>query len=231
MELAPERYIGHIRAEAGTLACPDWNVYDLVAHTSAVHRWAAEMIRNRATQRLSRKDMPAAPVGQAVIDWFEEGVERLLVALQEAGPDAPVWNWAAEPTAAFWFRRQAQETAVHRWDTQSAAGSPTGLDSRLALDGIDELFTLWLPDMKAGDHGPGLGGSLHVHATDGQGEWTLRDRGPSVSVEVGHGKGDAAIRGTASDLLLFLWGRPVEESIEIFGNSEIPRRWHRQMRL
>ena len=36
-----------------------------------------------------------------------------------------------------------------------------------------------------------------------------------------HAKGDVAARGTASDLLLFLWGRVPATALEVFGDAEL----------
>jgi hypothetical protein len=45
-----------------------------------------------------------------------------------------------------------------------------------------------------------------------------------VELERGHAKGDAAATGTASDLLLFLWGRATDDRLETFGDpSLLPR--------
>ena len=245
MTLAPESYLDHIRSEAQAMStaarsghldarvpgCPDWTVHDLVAHTSGVHRWAAEMVRTRASRPVSRREMPAAPDGTAVIDWFDQGAAELVAALEEAGPDAEVWNWSSDPRSFFWFRRQAQETAVHRWDTESAAGRAEPIPSALAIDGIEELLSLWLPGLAAGQDGTGLGGSFHLHATDDNGEWTIQSTGGAVTIESGHGKADAAIRAPSSDLLLFLWGRPVESTVELFGDEAIPARWRDQVRI
>ncbi|MHB1445917.1 MAG: maleylpyruvate isomerase family mycothiol-dependent enzyme [Acidimicrobiales bacterium] len=245
MTLSSDRYIDHIRSESTAMfvaaraveldarvpGCPDWSVYDLVAHTSGVHRWAAEMVRTRASRPVSRREMPPAPEGAAVIDWFEEGAAELVAALEEAGPDVDVWNWSSDTRSLFWFRRQAQETAVHRWDTESAKGGPRPIPAALAIDGIDELLSLWVPGLAAGQDGTGLGGSFHLHATDDNGEWTILSKGGAVTIESGHGKADAAIRAPASDLLLFLWGRPVEAAVELFGDESIPTRWREQVRI
>ncbi len=245
MTPSPEDYLDHIRAEAKAMAaaaragdlearvpgCPEWSVYDLVAHTSGVHRWATEMVRTRASRPVSRRDMPPAPEGAAVIDWFAQGATELASALEETGPEAEVWNWSTDTRSAFWFRRQAQETAVHRWDTQSAQGGGEPIPAALAIDGIEELLSLWLPGLAAGQEGTGLGGSLHLHATDENGEWTIHSTGGAVSVQTGHGKADAAIRAPASDLLLYLWGRPVDGAVEVFGDGAIPSRWRQQVRI
>jgi hypothetical protein len=40
-----------------------------------------------------------------------------------------------------------------------------------------------------------------------------------------HARGDAAVRGTASDLLLYLWGRPVEDRVDVLGNPAAVERF------
>src|SRR3712207_7465665 len=49
-----------------------------------------------------------------------------------ADPAAPTWSFTTDRTAGFWVRRQALETAVHRWDAQHAAGEPERIDPALA---------------------------------------------------------------------------------------------------
>ncbi|MBA2426546.1 MAG: hypothetical protein H0V60_05605, partial [Actinobacteria bacterium] len=46
-----------------------------------------------------------------------------------------------------------------------------------------------------------------------------------VEVSSGHAKGEAAARGTASDLLLLLWRRLPGSEIETFGNRELLERF------
>ena len=47
---------------------------------------------------------------------------------------------------------------------------------------------------------------MHVHSTDADGEWLVDfDNGLAVTRE--HAKGDVAVRGPASDLMLVLYGR------------------------
>jgi hypothetical protein len=50
-----------------------------------------------------------------------------------------------------------------------------------------------------------------------------RDGAYAVSRE--HAKGDVAARGSASDLLLFLWGRVSAERLEVFGDAELLARF------
>jgi uncharacterized protein (TIGR03083 family) len=210
-------------------SCPDWDLARLRAHLVRIHAWVELTVRTRATGRLDRRSMevPAST---------EETLDRLLATLRETPSDAPVWNWTiAQPhRAAFWARRMAQETAVHRWDAEVAAGAgavrPIG--PLLAADGIDEFLDAFLPLAVSLVPEQALPGTLHLHATDGDGEWLVTYSGGQVGLRREHGKGDAALRGTASDLLLWMWGRPVTEgALEPFGDEAVLTYWREHVRF
>ena len=238
-------YLEHLRRDGSALAdaaardigadvpgCPEWDVAALVGHTSLIHRWVTRILETRAQERAGRRDIGPAPEGPAVEAWYREGLAGLIGAFEGIGPDDQVWNWVTGVSPpAFWFRRMAQETAVHRWDAQSATGSVDPIDAQLAVDGIAEMLGCFLPLLGSSESG-GLGGSIHVHATDSDGEWTVRDAdGGGFVVEDGHAKGDAAVRGPASDLLLALWGRPTIDALEVFGDDGLVRRWRELVRF
>jgi predicted lipid carrier protein YhbT len=77
----------------------------------------------------------------------------------------------------------------------------------LAADGVGELLEVFLAPHSEGEPVGGRGESLHLHATDTEGEWRLRLLPAGVEVGQGHDQADAEVAGGASDLLLFLWGR------------------------
>ena len=88
----------------------------------------------------------------------------------------------------------AQETTVHRVDAEQAVGLPVApIPPALAVDGIDEIFTVFVPAIAAG-RSPGDGRTVHLHATDAEGEWLVRSDPGYVVVESGHAEGDAAVR-------------------------------------
>jgi hypothetical protein len=118
-----------------------------------------------------------------------------------------------------------QEHAIHRYDAELAINDPQPTPIDLAIDGINEYFIMTNVRVLPKKPDFALGGTLHLHTTDSpDGEWMIEQTDRALTVTHGHGKGDAAIRGTASDLLLGLWGRKnltATEDFEHFGNPEI----------
>ncbi len=210
--------------DARVPSCPLWTVADLLGHLGRIHRWVAALLNDRATDRGAHWSESAPPPDHELFDWFASGVPVLADALDAAGPDAPVWTWTNDHSAAFWARRQAVETAVHRVDAQLATGGFEPVDARLAVDGIDELFDL-LPFWPSAGRVRGNGESLHFHCTDTDGEWLVRLQPDHVDVAREHAKGDVAARGTASDLLLFLYGRIEPDRLDVFGDAASLARW------
>ncbi len=215
-------------------ACPGWDMTQLLNHLGRVHRWAAAAVESQAAEPLP---FPPRP-DEVTVEWFAEGADHLADVLERAAddPTAPAWNFlgVVPPDASFWIRRQAIETAIHRWDAEGATGTPAPIDVAVALAGIEEALTLHAPRAAAAglDAATGLGGSLHFHTTDSdRGEWIVRFDGGRLSVERGHAKGDAAARGTASDLLLFLWGRADTAALEVFGDAAVLDRWRQGVTL
>jgi uncharacterized protein (TIGR03083 family) len=206
--------------------CPGWDMTTLVSHIGIIHRWAEATVRTRATERLSRRELPAPPTeAEAVISWYGEGLTALTSALRQIDPDLTVWNWRpdGDRRARFWHRRMANETAIHRWDTQAAADDTTPLDAALAVDGIDEFLELFLARRLREQPVAALNGSLHLHATDVAGEWWIALEPDGLQRRHEHAKADTAIRGPASELLLWLWNRRPSDSPELqtFGSPVI----------
>jgi hypothetical protein len=61
---------------------------------------------------------------------------------------------------------------------------------------------------------------VHIHCTDTSGEWLVHADG---RVEPIHAKGDAAIRGTASDILLGLYDRIPLGDLDLIGDTSLVR--------
>lgn len=208
--------------EAEVRSCPGWDVAKLIRHTGRVHRWATEHVAGVAEPSAG----PRPPEGEALLGWYRESLDGLLAELDRHDPSEPVSTFAGPGDVAFWFRRQAHEVAVHRWDAEDAVtpGGATAFGPELAADGIDEWFDLWIhrATVVKGDGVPAAlaGASLHVHCTDTAGEWIVRLTADGPEVERAHAKGDAALRGGASDLLLALWHRVPLASVDVVGDAD-----------
>jgi uncharacterized protein (TIGR03083 family) len=158
-------------------------------------------------------------------------MDALVTTLARADPALPAWTFSAsDRTVAFWVRRRAQETTVHRFDAETAAGTPTPIDAALAVDGIDEFLTAFLPRF-AGNL-DWFDGTVHLHCTDTdtEGEWLVARRDGDLVVTSEHAKGDVAARGSASDLLLFLWGRVPAADLELFGDADLLERFRQAIK-
>jgi hypothetical protein len=107
----------------------------------------------------------------------------------------------------------AQETAEHAWDALAAVGKEEPIERELAVDGIDEYLEFFLPAEPPKDLG-----SIHLHTTDGPGEWLIKPGAAGWTITRQHAKGAAAVRATASDLLL-LWRHRGTEVAQVFGEG------------
>lgn len=228
-----EAYLGAIRREAAALvaaaeaagpdaavpSCPEWTVADLLTHVGQVQRWQAGLVARRVTEaELGFEDPPTERTQLPA--WVRESTERALDAFATTPADTPMWTFLGPGTAAFWSRRLAHELAMHRVDAELAAGRAVAVDPDLARDGIDELLEIVVTGYRR-DRFTGAGETVHLHCTDGDGEWlvTLDAGGPRL--ERAHAKGDVAARGPASDLLLVLRRRADPEAIEVFGDRAL----------
>jgi len=209
---------------ASVPSCPDWTVADLLGHIGTVQRWAAGIVERRATEREYPADvgLPADP--SALAEWVRVGSAHLVEVCAATPPDAALWTFPGPGQARFWFRRQAQEVALHRIDAELATGTFTALDAEVARDGIDEFFDV-VVEFRLRERMTGDGESVHLHRTDGEGEWLVRLTPDGPEVERAHAKGDVAARGTASDLLLAVRGRVDFSALEVFGDPAVLERF------
>ena len=219
--LTTERYLEVFDAEVEGLlgadvdlgtdvpGCPGWVVRDLLSHVIGVYR-----------HKIAALDLGAAPEapegGWGTFDADDDPralLRETHAALRgrlEVDASTPAWSWwPPEQTVGFWQRRMAHETAVHRWDVDSAAvgvaASPPIL-TEVAVDGIDEILG-WMawPWDDAQDEADG---QQVVVSTD-EVSWTLTIEPTRIGLEAGASDDAVAlIAGEPSTLLLHLWGRP-----------------------
>jgi uncharacterized protein (TIGR03083 family) len=216
--------------------CPGWTLTQLLRHVGRGDRWAAEIVRERLDHFLDPRSVeggkpPPDPAG--AISWLHGGAQRLVDAVELSGAETPVWTFLGTRPATWWIRRRLHETAVHRADAAIATGSEFTLDADIAADGITE----WLERVaiQAGSNGAPLpledGNTLHLHATDpglgDAGEWTISVDEGAITWSHAHGKGSAALRGGATELLLAILRRvPVADTgIELFGDDAVWQNW------
>lgn len=208
---------------APVVSCPGWSVADLLWHLAEVHHFWRTIVGDQR-DTWEGYVQPTRPADADLASFYRAGLADLLVVLSAVDPLQPNWTWSNDHSAGFVVRRMAQETAVHNWDAQRAAGRETSIDAVLASDGIDEFLTHMLGD--GTPDAPSVGGSVHVHCTDVAGEWTLQpapDGGFVVARE--HAKGDAAIRGGAGDILLVLWRRRDLATVDVIGDAAVAARF------
>ena len=211
--------------DATVPSCPRWSLQKLVGHLGWVYNWVSEHIEQRSATMLNRDDVPRPPQGEAVVDWYGEAHGRVLDALRDIDPAEEVWGFAGINTGAFWHQRMAHESLIHRWDAENTVGEPGGLDSELAADGVDELIDVILPFQVGIAIDPLPEGSLHLHRTDGEGEWLCRIHRGRLEAERNHARGDVAVRGTGEQLDLVLWRRIDPGDVEVFGDVDVLAAW------
>ena len=116
-------------------------------------------------------------------------------------------------------------TAIGRVTPEASTGTPKPFDGDLAADGIAELYEVVMPFNLARREVTLPTSSLHLHRSDGEGEWMIKGVDGAISVTREHGKGDAAVRGPASDLFVFAWHRAMPDTLQIFGDDAVARAW------
>jgi uncharacterized protein (TIGR03083 family) len=203
-------------------ACPGWTVADLLWHLTEVHDFWRTMV---SEQRSSWEgyEQPPRPIDEGLAGMYRRGRVEVLKTLAEADPAMAMWTWSNDKSAGFVIRRMAQETAVHLWDATDAAGLENPLDPALSSDGIDEFLTHFTGDVAEG--AASVAGSVHLHCGDVAGEWTVREGDDGFVVAREHSKGDCAIRGPASDILLALWRRVPLSTCDVVGDADVGERF------
>jgi uncharacterized protein (TIGR03083 family) len=222
-------------------SCPGWNLGELAWHLGGVWNLWARIVAEGITtlEGVQAVGTPRRPADDLLLDWVTSAHTALYSALARASDDTEVWTWTGSNQPEAWVeRRMTQETAVHRWDASNAVGVPYDIPVAVAADGIDEFLT-WFAARRVAEGAAPVGGSVHLHCTDtgtsvaegsddrsaAGGEWLvsrLDESGIAFTRE--HAKGDAAVRGRASDLLLWLWRRDARP-VEIIGDTAVAERF------
>jgi uncharacterized protein (TIGR03083 family) len=200
--------------------CPEWTVRELARHTGRVHRWAASYARGARPDVMTADEEEhawgAMPEDAALVDWFRDGHAGLVDALATAPGDLACWSFLPAPSPlAFWARRQAHETTIHRVDAELAGAGHTAVPAEFAVDGLDELLLCFFsrPRNRLRFDDPK---TLAIVATDAGASWLVRIGPEGASAQRRDGgppDADATVAGPASALYLGLWNRgPLAEA-------------------
>jgi uncharacterized protein (TIGR03083 family) len=209
--------------DAAVEHCPDWTVRDVVTHVGGVHRWAAEIVGEALLDldEVTAEAVGTGPADSDLLGWFVEGHAALVSTLRAAPLDLQCFSFLAAPSPlAFWARRQALETAVHRVDVESPSGRIGLIDQSLALDGIDELLVGFGARRRTFE--PGL---IRLEPAGGS-PWDVMlgaDGLTAVPSASDARPADVTVAGAASDVYLWLWNRPA--AISISGDTAIADQW------
>ncbi|OKI04871.1 hypothetical protein A6A06_09185 [Streptomyces sp. CB02923] len=236
------RDVDHLRSPVPS--CPGWNVGRLLRHLGGAHRWAEEVVRTAAEAPPPDghfRDLPPyADEDPAVLDgWLGEGAALLAETLRTAGPGAEAWVPFPRlgPAAAFFARRMANETVIHRADAFLAVGASFTVGAVTAADCLDEWLELGSqPQMF--DFRPelrellGPGRTLRFQATGAApgavADWLVDLTGEAITWRRAPGEEAAVtVRGPLTDLLLVVYRRLPARSpgIEIDGDAGLLDFW------
>ncbi|MFG2602239.1 maleylpyruvate isomerase family mycothiol-dependent enzyme [Streptomyces sp. NPDC048514] len=226
------RLLAAAAAEAGPDAkvptCPEWQVRDLLRHTGAVHRWAAALVADAHTTPRPIVDPPDLD-GAELVAWYRDSHRLLVDTLAGAPAEVECWTFLPAPSPsplAFWTRRQAHETTVHRYDAEAACGAAASpIAPGFAADGIDELLRGFHARSRSRvrSEEPRV---LRVRAVDAGADavWTVRiTSGPPVTVRDAAGEAEAELSGCADQLYLALWNRAPVPSVT--GDRSLAELW------
>jgi len=190
-------------------ASPGMRLGEVVRHVGSVYRMVVSWLR--AGDRPVR--WQRAPVdGQTLEDYLRVGLREIVGELAAHDPEegCPTW-WPQHQRYGFWYRRLAHETTIHRFDVQYAAtGGATvgGIAPEIALDGIDELLSLWFT------HRLGVLGVVNarpgvVAVEAGEWRWLAKVTATGTGAwRVGNTEpADVTVRSDPVGTYLWLWGR------------------------
>lgn len=177
--VAAERFavaVASTPMDAPVPSCPGWTAYDLVCHLGNVHAWAATIVET-CRQAAKQNDEPHSRKPKVVAEWYAGKAEDLYEVLRTADPEAPCWNFAfGAGFADFWLRRQMHETTIHTVDLLGCTGGTAQIAPEVAVDGVDEVLTVFLARMHDRGHPAQLSAPVCLVTRDVRRSWTVSPR-------------------------------------------------------
>ncbi|GHH54530.1 maleylpyruvate isomerase family mycothiol-dependent enzyme [Lentzea cavernae] len=199
--------------------CPEWTLADLAQHIGDGRRtWAATVAAGPANAKAAVEDVPMPEQRDELLTWLEDATAELLAALEAAGPDQGCWVWwtGSPPNAGAVARHQLQQLAVHTYDAQITIGAAEPLPEDIALDGVDEFLQTCVTTTSPWPHEPA---TIAYHATEGRSWWLGFDEDGARIVSRTTPTAEAT--ATASDLVLFMYGRRDLGDVESQGDPRV----------
>lgn len=187
---------------------PGMRLGEVVRHVGSVYRMVVSWLRHGERPTRWQRE-PARD--QTVVDYLRAGLLEIVDELDRHDPldGAPTW-WPEHQNYGFWCRRLAHETTVHRVDVQLTGAKLLigDIAQDVALDGIDELMSLWfthrLGVLGVSEVTPGT-----VAVNAGGRRWITRvsTTGTSAWRADADEQADATVALDAAGMYMWLWGR------------------------
>jgi hypothetical protein len=209
--------------------CPGWTMGDLVFHVAEVYLHKVTVMR---TGEWPEQWPPPGAEHEAPLPLLGRGYGQLIAEFGARQPTDAVPTWYdPDETVAFWIRRMAQETVIHRIDAEQAAGLPvTVVPDDLAVDGVDEVLkrflgygsVAWTDEFAQvkGGHLARDGGADTITVLAGQTAWTVRPSPGEVVIDDGASDDSRVVIQAAPDpMLRWLWGRAGDEAVRLTGEQ------------
>lgn len=220
--------------------CPGWNMRDLVRHLSEIHMWAAAhvakphfkpWIDDLAELKAFWPELAVFwPEDDELLEQYTATNQNLVDSLEAAPPDLETFTFLEAPSPlAMWARRQAHETAVHRFDAEHTAGIPSEFAPVFAADGIDELLAAFAPRKRSLPITTAK--TMQVAAVDTGDHWFVVLGPAGIDTSRTERPADVTVRGNASDLYLLLWNRTDDAAVVVTGEHEVLDVWHGNHRV
>jgi uncharacterized protein (TIGR03083 family) len=159
--------------------------------------------------------------------WFGDAVDELIERLVEAPASKKIdWIYGVHDPSML-ARRAATEITIHRWDAESAVGTPRPLDPALAGEGIDEFLELLVPVFFGYQDFDGSGQRIRLESPGGHEAWLITVDSDTTRCERGNPPtvADVTAQGSVSDLYLSCWRRPPADPVKVTGDKNLLARW------
>ena len=220
--------------------CPGWNMRELVRHLIEIHLWAAAHVAQPHDKPWVDDLAELAvfwpelgvfwPEDDELVDWYLKVNANLVTSLESAPLDVGAFTFLPAPSPlAMWARRQAHETAIHRFDAENGAGIASTFDPVFAADGVDELLAAFAP--RKNELSIATAQAMVVRATDTDDVWHVTMAPDGISTVRSDGPADVTLTGDASDLYLALWNRTRDANVTVTGDQELLEYWHENHRV